>query len=143
MKKTAYLCCTFLLLSCTSNTIFEKPKDLIPRDTMSLLIQELMIASSAKYIKNKDLRTKINYVPLIYNKYKIDSLRFQSSNFYYASKIDIYKEIIEDAKNTIDNRIKILSKLERERDSIAKDSLNTSKLPKQEKDTLGITPQFQ
>jgi hypothetical protein len=51
MKKISYTFLFVFLSSCTSNTIFEKPKDLIPKDTMSLLIQEMMIASAAKKYK--------------------------------------------------------------------------------------------
>ena len=90
-----------MLCSCTSNTIFEKPKDLIPKDTMSLLVQEMMVASSATFIKNKDMERNINYMPLVYDKFKIDSVRFQTSNLYYMSKIDEYKLIFEDAKNSL------------------------------------------
>ena len=81
MKKLSFLLLFIFLISCTSNTIFEKPKDLIPRDTMSLLIQDMMIASSAKFVKNKNKEKKINYMSFVYDKYKIDSLRFHNSNF--------------------------------------------------------------
>ena len=53
MKNTHYILVLFLVFSCTSNTIFEKPKDIIPKDTMSLLIEDMMIASSARLIKTK------------------------------------------------------------------------------------------
>ncbi len=115
------------LLSCTSNTIFEKPKDLIPKDTMSLLIEDLLLANAAKYIKNKNLENQINYVPLVYNKYKIDSIRFTSSSFYYASVIDTYKEIIEDAKNSLEKKKRYYTKLKTQLDSIRRDSISKSK----------------
>jgi hypothetical protein len=54
MKKISCLFIFIIFISCTSNTIFEEPKDLIPRDTMSLLLQEMMIAASAKFINNKN-----------------------------------------------------------------------------------------
>ena len=44
MKKLSYLLVFIFLVSCTSNTIFKEPKDLIPKDTMSLLLQDMMIA---------------------------------------------------------------------------------------------------
>ena len=101
MKKNSYLFLFILLVSCTSNTIFEKPKDLIPKDTMSLLLQEMMISSSAKFIKNKNNQKNINYMPFVYENFKIDSTRFKSSNYYYMSKIDVYQEILENAQNSI------------------------------------------
>ena len=134
MKNTHYIFVLFLIFSCTSNTIFEKPKDLIPKDTMSLLIQDMMIASSAKFTKNKNKQTKINYMPFVYEVYNIDSSRFQNSNYYYMTNIDVYEEIFSNAKTTLEKRKKTLSKLKAALDSIKKDSLNT--LNKQRKDAL-------
>ena len=140
MKKFSYLLIFIFIVSCTSNTIFEKPKDLIPRDSMGLLIQELMIASSAKYQKNFDLNTNVNYTSLVYNKFKIDSTRFKSSNFYYASKIDLYKEILEDALNSLEKQKKSFTYLKTELDSIRKDSIKKTKLSSKKLDSLKSMP---
>ena len=59
-----------LLASCTSNTIYKKPKDLIPKDSMVALLTDMYIASSAKNRKNKFLKKEKNYVVLVYEKYK-------------------------------------------------------------------------
>lgn len=123
MRKTSYLLLFIFLVSCTSNTIFKKPKDLIPKDTMSLLVQEMMIASSAKFIKNKNLERKINYMPLVYDLFKIDSLRFQNSNLYYISKIDVYQEVFQDAKVSLQKQKAILDKIKKRKDSLRIDSI--------------------
>lgn len=123
MKKLSYLFVVFLLTSCTSNTIFKKPENLIPRDTMTLLIQDMMIASSAKFVKNNNEQKKINYMAFVYDKYKIDSLRFQNSNFYYTSKIDLYQEIINDVKTNLEEEKDFYKTLSKRKDSIRKDSL--------------------
>ncbi|MFK8060352.1 MAG: DUF4296 domain-containing protein [Polaribacter sp.] len=136
MKNLRILFCFIFLYSCTSNTIFEKPKDLIPKDTMSLLIQELMIASSAKYQKNKSLESQINYLPLVYNRFKIDSTRFKESNLYYASEMDVYKEIVEDAKNSIDKKKAFVTDLKTKFDSIRRDSIEKSKIKTSVLDTI-------
>jgi uncharacterized protein related to proFAR isomerase len=120
MKKISLLLLFIFLVSCTSNTIFKKPKDLIPKDTMSLLVQDMMIASSAKFVKNINKQKKINYISFVYDKYKIDSIRFQNSNFYYISKIDLYEEIITDAKVKLENKKKFFTKLKATQDSINK-----------------------
>ena len=120
MKKISLLLIFIFLSSCTSNTIFKKPEDIIPKDTMSLLIQDMMIASSAKFIKNTNKQKKINYMSFVYDKYKIDSVRFQNSNFYYISKIDLYEEIITDAKVKLENKKKFFTKLKATQDSINK-----------------------
>lgn len=125
-----------MLCSCTSNTIFEKPKDLIPKDTMSLLVQEMMVASSATFIKNKDMERNINYMPLVYDKFKIDSVRFQTSNLYYMSKIDAYKLIFEEAKNSLKQQKEYYDKIKSRKDSIRQDSIKRTKDLKKKKDSL-------
>ena len=130
MKKISYTFLFVFLSSCTSNTIFEKPKDLIPKDTMSLLIQEMMIASSAKNIKNIHLEKKINYMPFVYDTFKIDSVRFQNSNSYYVTKIDLYKEIFTDVKAKLEKKKEELVILKKQMDSIRKDSMKLLKKKK-------------
>jgi hypothetical protein len=135
MKKLSFLLLFIFLGSCTSNTIFEKPKDLIPRDTMSLLMQDMMIASSSKFVKNINKQTKINYMGFVYDKYQIDSARFQRSNYYYTSKIDLYEEIITDAKAQLEKKKEFYSKISTRQDSIRKDSIQKIKI-KEKLDTL-------
>ena len=127
MKNLSYLLVFLCLFSCTSNTIFEKPEDLIPKDTMSLLLQELSIASSSKFMKNKNFEKKINYMPLVYDQFKIDSTRFKTSNLYYMSKIDEYQEILENAKKNLEEEKAFYEKLKKGKDSIRKDSLKNIK----------------
>jgi hypothetical protein len=127
MKKLSYLLIFMFLVSCTSNTIFEKPEDLIPKDTMSLLVQEMMIASSAKFIKNKNLERKINYMPLVYDLFKIDSIRFQKSNLYYISKIDVYQEVFQNAKISLQKRKSIFDEIKKIKDSLRRDSTRNLK----------------
>ena len=95
---------SLFFVNCTSNTILEKPKDLIPKEQMVELITDLFIASKAKAIKNENLERKINYSSLIFEKYQIDSSRFKESNLYYTSKIDEYNDILIE----VDIRLKLL-----------------------------------
>lgn len=127
MKKLSYLLAFLILGSCTSNTIFEKPADLIPKDTMSLLVQEMMIASSATYIKNKNMERNINYMPLVYERFQIDSVRFQTSNLYYMSKVDEYKLIFEDAKNSLKEQKAYFDNIKSTKDSLRLDSIKRNK----------------
>ena len=133
MKKFSYIFIFTLFASCTSNTIFEKPKDLIPKDTMSLLLQEMKIAASSKHIKNKNLEKNINYMPLVYNKFKIDSTRFKTSNLYYMSNVDLYQEILEDVQNKLQAEKDKYSKIRNRIDSIRQDSIKNIKLRKPKK----------
>lgn len=83
----------FLLGACTSNTIYKKPDDLIPKNQMVDLLTDMYLAKAAKNIKTKTLERNLEYMPLIFEKYGIDSLRFQHSNLYYMSRIDVYEAI--------------------------------------------------
>ena len=112
-------------LACTSNTIYKKPKDLIPRDSMVLLIKEMFIASNAKSIKNIALQRRISYIPLIFKKYALDSTRFKSSNFYYTSKNDQYKAMLQEVLDELKKEQTKYSLIKKERDSIIKDSIAT------------------
>jgi hypothetical protein len=139
MKKISSLFIFIFFLSCTSNTIFEKPKNLIPRDTMRLLLQEMMIASSAKFIKNTKQQKNINYMPYVYEKFKIDSTRFDHSNYYYMSKIDIYQEILENAKNSLESKSDVFNKIRSKIDSIRKDSMDCIKSNQRNLDSIKST----
>ena len=127
MKKVSYILIFIFLPSCTSNTIFEKPKDLIPKDTMSLLIQEMSIATSSRYIKNNNLEKNINYMPLVYDRFLIDSTRFQTSNLYYMSKIDLYQEILNDAKTSLEKQKDLFNAIKKRKDSLRTDSISKIK----------------
>ena len=123
MKKAVYLIVFLFLVSCTSNTILEPPKDLIPKDTMSLVIQEMFIASTAKFFNNKNLQKNINYMPFVYERFKIDSVRFQRSNLYYMSKIDDYQKILNDVKASLEEQKRKFDTEKTYLDSIRKDSI--------------------
>jgi len=127
MKKIFYFFSIIFFLSCTSNTILEKPKDLIQKDSMTLLIEEMMIASSSKFIKNKFQETEINYMTLLYERFKIDSSRFQTSNLYYMSKVDIYQKILEQATKNLEAKKEIYASKKTKLDSLRKDSIKKIK----------------
>ena len=117
----------FLIVSCTSNTIFKAPDDLIPKDSMQLLMIDMLIADAAKFQKNNNLERNINYMPLVYEKYNIDSTRFHNSNLYYTSKIDEYNKMLDTIKsrlqyikNDFDAKKKVI-------DSLRRDSIIRSK----------------
>lgn len=95
MNKFFYtLFLSLFLINCTSNTIIKKPDNLIPKDQMVAILTDMFLASGAQNIKNIQLNRNVNYFPLVYEKYQIDSTQFKESNFYYVSKIDDYDEIL-------------------------------------------------
>lgn len=110
-------------MACTSNTIIKKPDNLIPKNQMEDLITDMLIAAGAENIKNINLERNVNYFPLIFEKYGIDSTRFKESNYYYTSQIDDYEKILR----KVDERLKALKeKLDNEiklQDSLKNDSM--------------------
>jgi uncharacterized protein (UPF0303 family) len=126
MKNKSLVLFLFFLVSCTSNTIFEEPKDLIPKDTMKALIIDMIVAGSAKYSKNLNNEKKTNYMPFIYEKYNIDSLRFSSSNFYYVSEINQYQKMMEEVKITLEMEKKKYADIKNLQDSIRRDSIKNA-----------------
>ncbi|MDO9136702.1 MAG: DUF4296 domain-containing protein [Lutibacter sp.] len=124
MKKFSYLFfLSVFLMACTSNTIIKKPDNLIPKNQMEDLITDMLIAAGAENIKNIDLERNVNYFPLVFEKYGIDSTRFKESNYYYTSQIDDYEKILK----KVDERLKALKeKLDNEiklQDSLKIDSI--------------------
>lgn len=120
MKKFVYILITVFIFSCNSNTIYKKPKDLIPRDSMILLIKDMYIASSSRHIKNKFSKKEKNYLPLVYEKYKIDSFRFKTSNNFYTSNVETYHEMVSDVKEILKKELAVYERKTKIQDSIQK-----------------------
>jgi hypothetical protein len=94
---------------------------------MAILIQEMVIASSAKNMKNINLQKKINYFPFVYDRFKIDSTRFKKSNFYYTSKVEEYEEILEKVTLRLEAKKDKYAAIKKVKDSIKKDSITKIK----------------
>jgi len=123
MNKPLYIIIlSFLLVACTSNTIIEKPDNLIPKDKMVDLMTDLLLATGARNIKNINEERKVNYFPLVFEKYNIDSTQFKESNFYYTSKIDDYDIMLKE----VERRLKKL-KLEFDKEREKQDSITNYK----------------
>lgn len=126
MKNIVHTIFIFILAaSCTSNTIYEKPKNLISKNKMVDILVDIYLAEGAKSVENKDLERLVDYMPLVYEKHKIDSLQFAESNFYYTSKIDDYEDIFK----KVNNRLKKM-KTEYETMQKVEDSIKQGKLYK-------------
>ena len=101
MKKVVILFLAIILFSCKSKIEFEKPADLISKDTMVLMLYDMHLAVGTSNVQNVNLEKNRNYMALVYEKYGIDSIRFQESNIYYTAKIDIYEEIFEEVERKL------------------------------------------
>jgi hypothetical protein len=109
---------------CTSNTILEKPDDLIEKDEMVAILTDILIANAASRYNNIDKKREVNYFPLVYDKYKIDSTRFRNSSRYYASKIDEYDEILLQVQKNLNDFKSVY-----EAELLKKDSLLRKEIP--------------
>lgn len=130
-----YLILIVLFASCRSNTIYEEPIDLIPKDSMMMLLKDLYLATAAKNIKNNRQQKKVSYITLVYNKYNIDSLRFNTSNLYYTSKIDIYEPMLNEITEMLKKEQEFFTKAKKIKDSLYNDSLKniSFKIKKEQK----------
>ena len=122
-----------LFMSCKSNTIYDEPLDLIPKDSMMMLLKDLYLATAAKSIKNSRQQKKVSYTTLVYNKYNIDSLRFNSSNLYYTSKIDVYEPMLNEITALLKKEQEFFTEAKKIKDSLYTDSLlnNSIKIKKE------------
>ncbi|MFK5958431.1 MAG: DUF4296 domain-containing protein [Lutibacter sp.] len=105
MNKTIYiLILSAFFTACTSNTIIKKPTNLIPEDQMVDLLTDILLADGGDNIKNLNLQRNVNYFPLVFKKYQIDTTLFKESNYFYTSRIDDYSKILR----KVDERLKAL-----------------------------------
>lgn len=102
MKHLIYLSIVFFLYSCESKTKLQKPEDLISKEQMIDLLVDLHIGVAAQNIKNKNLERNINYLTIIFEKYGVDSTRFEKSNTYYLSNIEEYENMFEEVQKQIE-----------------------------------------
>lgn len=103
MKNIIYIIVFVLLFSCESRIKFKKPENLIPKAQMVDLLTDMHLASGTLGIKNNDLEKNKNYMALVFEKYKIDSTQFATSNTYYTSNVDEYEEIFEEVEKRLND----------------------------------------
>ena len=100
---------------------------------MMMLLKDLYLATAAKNIKNARQQKKVSYTTLVYNKYNIDSLRFNSSNLYYTSKIDVYEPMLNEITALLKKEQEFFTEAKKIKDSLYTDSLlnNSIKIKKE------------
>lgn len=118
MKNIIYIVIFVLFFSCESKTKFKKPKDLIAKDQMIDLLTDLHLGVGTNNVKDKNSERDKNYMVLVFDKYKIDSTQFTTSNTYYISNIEEYEDMFEE----VEKRLKILH----DKYNLKKDSLEES-----------------
>lgn len=96
----AFFVCVLLLVSCKDSAI-SKPDNLIEEHVMVDIIYDLSLLEGVKTYNTTHFQG-IKPNEFIYKKYKIDSVQFAKSTQFYASNIDKYKKIYEEAGKRIE-----------------------------------------
>lgn len=122
MKQVIYIfLILFTLLSCTSRTIYKKPENLIPKEKMITIWTDLYMAMGAKSVQTTTLEKEKNYIPIVLEKYKIDSVQFSKSNIYYTSRIEEYEKMFQEVQKRL-NDLKNIYDPETKMDSIIRNA---------------------
>ena len=110
----------FLLLISCGEELIHKPDNLVPKDKMVDIIQEMAIINAAKST-NSDVLQKNDIDPtgFILRKYDVDSLQFVESDRYYVSKPAEYQDIYEIVKNRLEAKGKAMGEAKRIKDSVS------------------------
>jgi len=82
------------------------------------IITDMLIANGAENVKNLQEKRKVNYFPLVFEKYHIDSTQFKSSNYYYTTRIDDYDAILKEVDIRLNKLKKMYEKERKDRDSL-------------------------
>lgn len=106
-----YIILFFVTVSCTSNTILKKPKDLIKKKEMVALLTDLYLAKGMENIGGIELsidemeKKNLKAYAWVLKKHNIDTTRFQQSNYYYCSVMDdyekMYKKVLQNLNDTL------------------------------------------
>ncbi|CAM3382271.1 DUF4296 domain-containing protein [Zobellia roscoffensis] len=129
MRVLALLTVICTLISC-NETLLKKPENLIPKDKMVQILQDLAIVNAAKTTNVQVLRENdVEPMDYIFNKYDIDSLQLVESDRYYASLPVEYEEIYKEIEANLEREGKALEEQKKINDSlrVAKEKLKREK----------------
>lgn len=103
------------LLSCKIDEV-KKPENLISEEQMTEILYEMALLEGIR-LNNPQIFKEYQIDPAqhLFEKYKIDSLQFAESNYYYASDVTKYLEMYQKIQAKIDleyQKIDSISKTE-------------------------------
>ncbi|CAM4234918.1 DUF4296 domain-containing protein [Zobellia nedashkovskayae] len=119
----------FSFTSC-NETLLEKPKNIIPKEKMVEILQDLAIVNAAKTTNLQVLRDNgVEPMDYIFNKYSIDSLQLVESDRYYASLPVEYEKIYKEVEANLERDAKALEDQKKINDSlrVAKEKIKREK----------------
>lgn len=130
MKKVIYILVLVIMGSCAEK-LLEKPDNLIPKDKMIDILNDLAILNAAKNTNVAILRNHdIEPMEYIFTKYEIDSVQFVESDRYYASMPKEHEKIYIAVEARLEQEEERLSFVKKERDSIKRIKNEASRLKK-------------
>ncbi|CAM4112420.1 DUF4296 domain-containing protein [Zobellia nedashkovskayae] len=130
----------FFSFTACNETLLEEPKNLIPKERMVEILQDLAIVNAAKTTNLQVLRDNgLEPMDYIFNKYSIDSLQLVESDRYYASLPVEYEKIYKEVEANLERDAKALEDQKKINDSlrVAKEKIKREKeKPEKATDTL-------
>lgn len=122
MKKTALVFLGVLALAC-SEKVVEKPENLIPKEKMVEILQDLAVLNAAKqHIKPILEHKEITIMDFLYKKHGIDSTQFVQSDLYYASVPLEYQAIYEKVDAQLERKKAVLEDASKNRNKSKRDT---------------------
>lgn len=110
----AYIFLFLLCFSCQEIDKTEKPKQVIPEETMVKILADLAVYGAAKSQDRRLIESKnVDVVQFIQKKYQIDTTLLRENISYYVADVDRYKNMQEQVR-------KILQEKKKEVDAINK-----------------------
>jgi len=96
MQNYFYILIVLITFSCSRNNNFSE--DIIPKDTMALVLADLHIADATLSVisNEKNFKTPNNYYFSLLKKYNISKARLDSSISYYSKNGDEFDKIYEE-----------------------------------------------
>lgn len=115
----------------------EKPENLIPKEKMILILNDLAIVNAAKVTNAQILmKQKIEPTTYIFTKYGIDSIQFVESDRYYASIPEEHEEIYMGVEAKLETERDHIAEIKRIKDSIKAVEMKSTRKGLISKDSL-------
>ncbi|VAW16319.1 hypothetical protein MNBD_BACTEROID03-2405 [hydrothermal vent metagenome] len=134
MRNVIFTVLFMLLFSCVEKLV-EKPDNLVPKEKMVEILNDMAILNAAKSTDITILRNHgIEAMEYIYSKHEIDSVQFAESDFYYASLPQEYEAIYIEVEAKIKKEKERIEEVKKVNDSVNK--MKPEAIKKKIKDSL-------
>lgn len=108
-----------MLFACQDSYTVEKPNQLIAKEQMIDILEDMLILDAAKNVSKRQFEVNdIQLYNYIITKYDIDSITLRENLEYYNQQFDENLEIYDSVKARIDNRKKIVDSIVKRQDSL-------------------------